>query len=150
MRAITAVVALTMGLTACGSTDPIRYLDDLERITQRLTDESAIALPPGSPPTHEGVAGVVVARRNALAALEELAPPKELDAEHRVLVTVLGDLVTAAEAFVEQTASLDPDEFLQALAASTDIDLLAGRVADACDAMRARARTLGHVVTLEC
>lgn len=151
MRAIAAVVVVTAGLAGCTSTDPVAsYLDDVEEVTRRLTDESAIAIPPGSPPTYEGVAGVVAARRRALTSLEALDPPDELDAEHRALVTVLGDHVTAAEGFIDQTASLGPEAFRQALDASTDLDILAGRVADACDAMRRRARTLGHAVTLEC
>lgn len=151
MRAIVAVAVLAAGLASCSSTDPVTgYLNDVAEITRRLTDESATAIPPGSPPTREGVAGVVVARRNALTSLEALDPPDELYPEHQALITVMGDLVTAAEAFVDQTASLGPEEFLQALDASTDIDILAGRVADACDAVRGRARVLGHVVTLEC
>jgi len=149
MRGWIAVLVVT--LVTCGGTDPVDgYLTELELVTQRLTDESASALPSGSPPTHEGVAGVVQAQRNALTAIEGLEPPDELVAEHLALMTVLGDFVAATEKFVAETASLEPDDFLRSLEASTDIDVLAGRVAEACDAMRVRARVLGHVADLEC
>ncbi|HSM01474.1 MAG TPA: hypothetical protein VK960_03395 [Acidimicrobiia bacterium] len=151
MGRIAAVLLLAGGLMACSSTDRVAaYLDEVERITQRLTDESAIALPPGTTPTREGVAGVVAARRHALTDLASLDPPAEMAAEHLALVTVVGDLVTAAEAFLTETASLSRTEFLEALSASAQIDVLAARVAEACDVMRVRARTLGHVVSLEC
>jgi len=138
-------------LAACTSTDPVAsYVEDLQAIMERLTDESSAALPPGTTPTHDAVAGVVAARRAALAALETTEPPADLAPEHLALVVVFTDFVEAATEFLDETASLDPNEFREALAASTDIDTLAGRVSAACDAIRSRARTLGHSASLEC
>jgi len=126
------------------------YLDDVAAIFERLTDDSSAAIPPGTTPTHQSVSEVVEARRDALVALERLEPPEEIAPEHGVLVTVFADFVDAATSFLDEAAALPPAAFLEALGASSDIDVLAARVADACDAMRGRARTLGHPVTLEC
>ena len=96
------------------------------------------------------MSAVVDARRRAVDSLEALDPPVELEPEHLVLLSVMTDFVAAAAAFLDDTAALPQDEFFEALSASTHIDALAGRVAEACDAMRGRARTLGHTVALEC
>jgi hypothetical protein len=127
-----------------------RYLDDLAGITVQMTEDAFGALPPGAAPTHEQVAEVVEARRTALAAIEALAPPDELEPEHRVLVLAFASFVDAGAAFLEDTAGLDPQSFTERLEASIEIDALADRVSDACDAMRRRAQELEHPVSLAC
>jgi hypothetical protein len=127
-----------------------QYLDDVARITEQMTNDSFAALPPGAAPTHQQVAEIVEARRAALVAIEGLEPPEELEPEHRVLIAALRAFVDAGTSFVEETAALGPDAFLDALEASTQIDRLADRVSASCDAIRLRAADLGHPVGLAC
>ena len=135
----------------CGPPDRAAdYLDDLAEITEQMTHDAFTALPPGAAPTHEQVAEVVDARRRALSAIDRLDPPDALEPEHRVLVLTLAGLVDAGTAFLEETADLDPQSFLERLNASTEIDALASRVASACDAIRLRAQELQHPVGLAC
>jgi hypothetical protein len=148
VAALLSVVALGAG---CAPSDrTAEYLDDLAGITEQMTNDTFTALPPGAAPTHEQVAEVVDARRRALSAIERLDPPDALDPEHRVLVLALAGLVDAGTAFLEETAALDPQTFLERLNASIEIDALAKRVASACDAMRLRAQDLQHPVGLAC
>lgn len=138
-------------LSACGSPATVEdYLDDLSGITEQMTREAFAALPPGASPTHEQVAEVVDARRRALASIERLSPPSALEPEHRVLIVAFGRFVDAGAAFLEDTAGLDPQAFAERLQASIEIDALADRVSDACDAVRRRAQELEHQVGLAC
>lgn len=138
-------------LSACGSPASVEdYLNDLSAITVQMTRDSFEALPPGAAPTHEQVAEVVDARRTALAAIEALAPPDELEPEHLVLIVAFEELVAAGDAFLADTAGLAPVSFGEALLASNDIDTLAERVTSACDAVRRQAAGLGYVVSLAC
>lgn len=146
-----ATVAVATIWAACASpSSSEQYLDDVARITVQMTDEAFAALPPGAAPTHQQVAEIVEARRTALVAIERLEPPDELEPEHRVLIAALRAFVDAGTSFVEETAALDSDAFLDALEASTEIDLLADRVSASCDAIRLRAEDLGHPVGLAC
>lgn len=138
-------------LSACGSPASVEdYLNDLSAITVQMTQDSFEALPPGAAPTHEQVVEVIDARRTALAAIEALSPPDELEPEHLALSAAFEDLVTAGDAFLAETAGLDPESFGEALLASSDIDALAQRVTSACDAVRRQAEGLGYVVSLAC
>jgi hypothetical protein len=147
---------IALGLTvfivsACGSPGSVEdYLNDLSGITVQMTSDSFEALPPGAAPTHEQVAEVVDARRAALAAIEALAPPDELEPEHLVLIAAFEELVTAGDAFLAETAGLAPESFGEALLASSEIDALAERVTNACDAVRRQAEGLGYIVSLAC
>ena len=138
-------------LNACGSATSVeRYLDDLAGITEQMTRDAFAVLPPGASPTHEQVAEIVDARRRALVSIERLAPPDALEPEHRVLVLAFARFIDAGAAFLEDTAGLDPQSFAERLEASIEIDALADRVSDACDAMRRRAQELEHPVGLAC
>jgi hypothetical protein len=140
-----------VGLSACGSPVSVEdYLNDLSAITVQMTRDTFEALPPGAAPTHEQVVEVIDARRRALAALDDLDPPGELEPEHLVLIAAFEALVDAGDTFLAETASHSPEEFREALNASTGIDLLADRVTSACDAVRQRAETLGFIVSLAC
>jgi hypothetical protein len=137
--------------TGCAPPDrTAEYLDDLAEVTEQMTNDTFTALPPGAAPTHEQVAEVVDARRRALNAIERLEPPGVLKPEHQVLLLALAGLVDAGTAFLEETAALEPQTFLERLNASIEIDALADRVARACDAMRLRAQDLQYPVGLAC
>ncbi|MEX1207915.1 MAG: hypothetical protein WEE36_04800 [Acidimicrobiia bacterium] len=138
-------------LSACGSPPSVEgYLNDLSGITVQMTRDSFEALPPGAAPTHEQVAEVVDARRTALAAIEALAPPDQLEPEHLVLIAAFEDLIAAGQSFLADTAGLGSESFGEALLASSEIDALANRVTSACDAVRRQAEGLGYVVSLAC
>jgi hypothetical protein len=138
-------------LSACGSPASVEdYLDDLSATTVQMTRDTFEALPPGAAPTHEQVVEVVDARRRALAAIRDLAPPGDIEPEHLVVISALEDLVAAGDAFLAETATMTPDGFLEALNASVEIDVLADRVTSACDAVRVRAESLGYIVSLAC
>jgi phosphate uptake regulator len=148
-RAGAAALLLLVG--ACASPLSIEgYLNDLSAITVQMTRDAFDALPPGAAPTHEQVGEVVEARRRALAAIEDLSPPEELELEHQVLLLTFADFIEAGSVFLDETSQMSPEDFREALSASTQVDLLADRVTNACDAMRLRAEGLGFVVSLAC
>jgi hypothetical protein len=100
--------------------------------------------------TLEGVIGVVSARRAAAAALSAVTPPPEVVPEHTALVTVLSQLVAASDAFLADVADLDETEFGQAVNAATDLQALAERVANACNALDRRAADLQVDAAIRC
>jgi hypothetical protein len=140
-------------LAACGGTDTAGvggYVDTVATTTEQMTRAAFDALPPGAAPTRSQIAEVVAARRTALDTISVLTPPAEMRPEHQSLVRALRSLVIASEDFIEANAALDPDAFLEALEASTNIDALADTVSLACAAWEIRAADLGHAVELGC
>lgn len=145
------LVAPLLMIGSCGATVSVEdYLNDLSAVTVQMTRDAFEALPPGAAPTHEQVTAVIAARRKALDAIKSLAPPSDLEAEHLVLIAVFEDFVAAGESFLDETSTLPPDAFREALDSSSEIDLLADRVTSACDAVRLRAEVLGLIVSLAC
>jgi len=150
-RLATAAVAVVVA--ACGSTPPVTtagYLDQVAAITVKMTNDSVATLPQGKAPTHLLVAAIIGLRSTALDEIENLEPTDETRPEHTALVTTLGSLVDAGNAFLDQTAALDQAAFVEALTTSTDIDALADDVHAACVAMERLATALGHPVTMGC
>jgi len=140
-------------LAACGGNDAVGvggYVDTVATTTEQMTRAAFDALPPGAAPTHSQIAEVVATRRIALDTISALTPPPEMRPEHQSLVGAMQSFVVAGEAFIEANASLDPDAFLEALEASTDLDALADVVSLACTAWETRATDLGHAVELGC
>lgn len=155
VRSIAAVAALAVLLAACGGSgagdDGVAgYIDTVAATTEHMTRAAFAALPPGAAPTQSQVAAVMTARRTALDTISALTPPSEMRPEHQALVGAMESFVVAGEAFIEANGSLDPDAFLEALEASTDIDALADVVSLSCTAWETRAADLGHTVELGC
>ena len=149
---IATVGLLATVLAACGgSGDPVaEYVTATSAITEQMTRDAFAALPPGAAPTHDQITAVVTVRRRALDAISDLTPPADMAPEHLALITAMEEFVTASESFVAAVADLDAAAFLAALEASTDIDVLADVVSNACTAWESRAADLGQPVELGC
>lgn len=145
-----AAVALALTVSACGNDAVGGYIEAVAATTEQMTRDAFAALPPGAAPTRSQIELVVAARRTALDAISALDPPDEMRPEHLALTAAMDGFVAAGEGFLVETADLDPDAFLTALEASTDIDALADTVSVACTAWERRAADLGHAVELGC
>ena len=115
-----------------------------------MRSDSIGAAPRGAAPTASAVAEVNRVRRSALDALTSLAPPREVEPEHRLLTAALDGLVTAVDVFLTEHGDADPEAFAAATAAATDLSALAAGVGAACDALGARAAALGVAVDVRC
>ena len=115
-----------------------------------MVEDTFAALPPGAEPTRTQIQQVIAIRRTATDSLAGIEPPETFIVEHAALVAALENLTTSGEQFLESTAELGPDEFLGALLASTDIDVLADTVAAVCRIWEARAADSGSPTDLGC
>ncbi len=151
MRPAIAVATLIVVVAGgCGSSAVGDYVDAVAATTEQMTRDAFAALPPGAAPTRSQIEVVVGVRRTALDAISDLTPPAAMEPEHLALTIAMNSFVVASEGFVATSAGLDPDAFLAALEASTDIDALADAVSVACTAWERRAADLDHAVELGC
>jgi hypothetical protein len=115
-----------------------------------MRTESITATPIDGGITRAAVVGVNEARRTGRERLTGITAPEELRLEHLALVTTLGDLVAAVDAFLADTAILDATAFATAASAASDLDVLVGRVSAACAALDARMVALGLTGRVQC
>lgn len=141
---------MIVAIGACSPPGVEGYVDDVATITEQMTRDAFAALPPGAAPTRPQIEAVTAARRRAVERIAALRVPSEMAAEHTVLVGALDQFVSAAEEFLDSTADLDPEAFLEAVREATDIDALADRVGAACSAWERRAEELVRPVELGC
>jgi hypothetical protein len=148
--ALAALVALAVACTASG--DPVAaYLDRLERTLIDGADTVREIVPPRTAVTRTHVVEVTEARRSTLIALEALQPPPDLGPEHTALISTYTAFVEESQDFLDSTAGLNPDEFLEALESSDEVAASQGLFQTACQAMVSRAAELGHPdVALDC
>ena len=138
------IVTAAIVVVACGGGDGLEaYYERLATIGREQNTGSANIVAAGSAPTREQIREIVDLRRSALDELQSIEPPDDVAGLHREFVGSLERLVTLAESFLRDSATMSPQDFTVALSSTTEIDEAQRRFTAFCRTLEFEADGLG-------